>query len=272
MEGEQVVGVEPASPAADPAVESSAGTLNTETPGQPPAQPPQSPEQQYVPYSRFAQLNQEKKQLAARLDKLESLQQKAQQQSGQLSPQDQLEYKAAADALRKVFASDPQLATLLKLSEQAPQIEQATQGVSRLMTAEERRQVQAGTAHIKGLTEKAGMQFKSPDAQQAVTRMVAQWAMKLPDGADRYEAGDYTVLDEAFKLVQEHVFGGVARQAGNQFLKTKQATQGLPPAPNRGGFAGQPATPKPVEGKEREYTANLHKRALALLEDRATAG
>lgn len=273
MEGEQegALGVETASPAAtDPGQQAdpSAGTQNTDPNGQP-QQPPQD-KTQYVPYARFKQVLDQNKQISARLQQIEQLQQKAQTQ-GQLSSQDQAEYKAAAEALRKVFAADPQLASLLKLAEQSGALEQTMQGVSQLTKAQEQRQVSAGMAHVKQLVEKAGMAFKTPQAFQHVARMVAQEAMQLENGAERFDAGDLSVLDEAWKNVQETVFGGVARQAGNQFLKTKQATAGLPPSP-RGGFAGHPAPLKLEAGKEREYVSRLHKMAAGMIDQAQSGG
>lgn len=266
MEGDQegVVAVEPGSAPAvgDPGSQAPAGAENT---GQQPTQG--QPNEQRVPYARFQQVVAKNRDLETRLAQLEQYRAKAEQQGGQLSPQDQQQYREAATALKQVLAADPQLAFLLRLAANPAALEQSMQGVASLTKAQQAAEVRQGIEHIAGLAKAASLPVDNQKFVTHLVRMVAQEALTLPDGAARYDAGDVTVLEEAFKNIQKEIFGGFTRAANGTLLKTKQATAALPPAP-RGGFAGQPAPAKPVEGKEREYTQSLHKRALSLLEDR----
>lgn len=201
-------------------------------------------------------------QLNQRLQQLEA---RGSAPQGQLTQAEQQEYATAVAALERIFASNPRFKRLLDLSDRFPQIEQATTGVRNLTAAQSRAHLSQGQGHISNLVKEAGFNV-SKEQMQHVVRMVAGAAMQLPNGNQRYDAGDFSVLDEAFAEVKGFIDG--FQKGGNaNVAQTKIKTRNLPPAP-RGSTAG-PEAPKPIEpGKERQFQASLHKKGLAMLRAR----
>ena len=208
--------------------------------GQPPAPEPQPPFHQHP---RFQQLIGENRTLRATVQtlgqRLQSIETKAAQQGGQLSPEDRFKYQQAAGALKQLLAEDPELKSLLDIAKQAPKLLQGYEGVEHLTAAQQATQHRAASDHIKQLAQAAGMS-QDPKFLQHLVPMVARAARGLPDADHRYDSGDFTVLDEAFESVKPYF---QQRQAARNLLDTKHNVQRLP-LPAKGGAPGHAAMPQ----------------------------
>jgi hypothetical protein len=201
-------------------------------------------------------------QLSNRLNQLE----RTAQQHGGATAGEQREYAEAAAALKRVIAADPELAELMELRNLRPQLAQSHQGVQHLQAQAARAQMQSARSHIERLVQGAGINVDRTKMGHVI-RLVAGAAMNLPDGNERYERGDLSVLDEAFADVK--AFIDVLRKDGTAVTaQTKTKTKQLPPAPGRGGAAGPAAPQAPKPGEERAFVSDLHKKGLAMLRER----
>lgn len=255
VQPESSPGTEPAPPTPTPA-----GAENTETQGQAPPekQPP------FHQHPRWQQMLGENRQLKAAVQTLASqmqqLQQAGQQQAGGLTPDQQMQYQQAARALREVMQNDPETKELLGLkqhvTQQLQQVRQSQmqalerQGVDRILSA-------AKTAGLPQGKEYLNRLIKSVEAE----------VLQLPEGRQRFAAGDLTVLDEAFANINEHFLGQMRRDQQAQTLATKDKTRQLPPAP-RGGAAGPAGLPKLDPDNPRAFQTALNKRATELLNEK----
>ena len=235
-----------------------------------PQQPGQPTPEKLAPFHqhpRFQQVTRENRELKQAVgtltQRLQTLEQRSQQQPNGLTPEQQTQYRDAAQALRAVMQADPELARLIEAAKQFPQMQQGYQSLGQLQQAQQVAQQQQATTHVRGLAEKAGLPTDQKFVQHLV-RMTAIEAKSLDDADGRFDRGDFSVLDEAFAIVKDQVLGGFSRQATQTLRDTKQKTQNLPPAP-RGGFATPDAPKKPIPGKEREYEQELHKGAMDFL-------
>jgi hypothetical protein len=204
--------------------------------------------------------------LTQRLDQLERLQTRSDAQGG-LTREEEAQYREAAAALKRIFAADPELAALFEARKHLPSLAQGYQSVQQLTQAQARAQQSQARNHIEQLVKTAGIEVDKKHLPHVV-RLVAGAAMGLPEGNERYDRGDLSVLDEAFTEVKEFI--EAFRKGGTaQVVQTKDKLKKMPPAP-RGGPAGTEA-PKPIEpGQERAALADMHKRGLALLRERLT--
>jgi hypothetical protein len=255
--------VEPgSSPGSEPSTTPSPGTSAPDH-GQEPQQQQQVPFHQHPRFREITSQNRELRSTVAQLQsRLNAIEQRAQSQGG-ATPQQQQEYADAAAALRKVMAADPELAELLQLRQRIPQLAQGVQGVQHLQAQAARAQQAQARSHIESLVKEAGIALDKK-ALPHVIRLVAGAAMQLPDGNERYERGDFSVLSEAFADVKSFI--EALRQPANvATAQTKNKLKTLP-TPNRGGSAAGPAAPDaPKPGEERAFTQSLHKRGLDML-------
>lgn len=204
-------------------------------------------------------------QLSQRIEQLEALQQQAATQGG-LTVDEQRQYAEAATALKRIFALDPELRSLLEARQYLPQLAEGYESVQRLSQAQAQAQRESARSHIAQLATKEGFPTDKKWLSH-LTRLVAGAAMSIPDGNARYERGDFSVLDEAFNEVKEQFFALMRREAAGVVQQTKDKTKKLPPAP-RGSAPGAPAPVQLEPGKEREFMRDLHRRGLALLKER----
>lgn len=234
--------------------------------------PSQQPSEKLPPFHqhpRFQQLTRENatlKSTVAQLNqRLSSLESRSDDQGG-LTPEQTEEYRQAASALKRIFAADPELKALFEARKHLPSLAQGYQSVQQL--SRQQAQAQAATAKnvIKELAAKEGLPTDAKYLTR-LTRLVASEAMDLTDGNERYDRGDFSVLEEAFAQVKDTFIGQMLKEAAAATTATKTKTKQLPPAP-RGGTAGEPAPAKIEEGKEREFMQGLHKRGLAMLREK----
>ena len=232
---------------------SSAETLNTD---QVASQPP------FHEHPRFQELIGKNRQLEAAVSRLS--QQLTSLQRGREGDQPSPEYVDAANALfDKVLPAHPKLKALLDLAERAPAL---TQSVESLTTAQRNGLLQAGRSQIATLAQTS----KLPNDEASlnlIEEMVAGTIRRLSDGEARFLRGDLAVVKEAFEQVEKTFLSQLRREASASLAQSKQKTSRLPPAP-RGGLPGSEGDLKLEPGKERDFTAALHKKALALLETR----
>lgn len=256
------------SPAGSQSEPSSQGT-STPDPAQAGAQQQQQP---FHTHPRFRALIEENRGLKAtvgslnqRLGQLESLSARAQAQGG-MTQEEAAQYREAATALKKIIQNDPELAQLLQLREHLPQLRQGYESVQQLGRAQAQAQMTSARNHIRDMAAKEGL----PTDQKYLThlvRLVAAEAMQLPDGNERYDRGDMSVLEEAFASIKGSFLGTLRREATAGVAQTKDKLKKMPPAP-RGGAAGPEAPKAPAAGEERKFTSDMHKRGLALLRER----
>lgn len=259
---EDVISAE-SSTASDSSADTSQATVQ-------PAQTQQQTQDQlpFHTHPRFKELtssNRDLKGTVAQLQRTISDLQRAQMQSRSgdgMNDDERRQYGEAAAALRKVLSADPELARLLEISKQFPQVAQGVQGIEQLQQAAAKQHNQAARSYIRDLATAA--KLATDDASlKHVSRLVAGAAMELENGQQRYGEGDFGVLDEAFKAVLPFL-DGLRKGASTATAQTKDKVRSLPPAP-RGGAAGDAAPAKLVPGKEREYETSLHQTATRML-------
>lgn len=258
----------------DAAPASSTGTDPNGQPTPPAATQPGTPGQpteQTVPYGRFRevigqnqQLRQATAQLQGRIQQMEALQQKAQQQGG-LSPTDQGQYREAADAIKQIFKSDPELASLLNGSQHQKQMEETQKTLTEMRSAQMRTIEQRGVQQIEEFLNREGVP-KEEAARKVFIKLVESMALTIPQAKERFAQGDLTLLDEAAELTKP-LLAHLKREAQTQLLDTKNRTRSLPPA-SRGGAAGPPGLPKLDPNDPRAYQSALAKAATAMLNDK----
>lgn len=247
-----------------PAAQSPDGQQPGQPNGQAGAPEKQVPFHQHPRFRALTAENRDLKQAVTTLtQQMRASEQRSQQQPGGLTPDQQAQYRDAAQALRLVMQADPELAALLAGARQLPQLQQGFQSLGQIQAAQTQQQQHQAKTYIHGLADAAGLP-KDKAFLERIVRLTALEAAGMPDGEQRFGQGDLTVLDEAFAAVKDQFFGLLQRNTQQSVQATKSKTQGLPPAP-RGGFAGPDATKKPEPGKEREYEASLHRRALDML-------
>jgi|SRR5262245_4666655 len=260
---------------ADVSAESSTATDAQADPSQATSEPaqPQAPQQPpFHQHPRWQQMLGENRNLKGTVQqltqRLTAIEQRAQQ--GQVSPDQERQYREAGDALLQIIRQHPELRPLLEMAARAQQWDQASQNVNQIGMAQRRAATTQGRSHIESLAKQAGLLDNiKPDNRaaylQRLTRSVAMEAASMPGGQERYEAGDYTVLDEAFKALSEGFLSTGQKAAAAQLVDTKNKTQALPPRP-RGSAPGPQAPMKFERGKEREYEADLTRRATEMLQ------
>lgn len=239
------------------------------TPGTAPAPPPTAPLPPFHTHPRFRELVTENRtmkgtiqELQTRLTQLES----TATATGTLTAEERQQYTEAATALKRIFAMDPDLKMLLESRDYLPRLAEGYQSVQQLTAAQARNQQTAAKSHIARLAQEEGLPT-DPKWVAHLVRLVAGAAMGLPDGDQRYDQGDLSVLDEAFTAVKGD-FITALRQAGAASLtQSKGKVKTLPPAP-RGTSAGEPAPLKVEPGKAREFARGMHQRGLSLLKER----
>ena len=252
-----------------------AGAQNTEPqPGQG-GQPQPEPGKQGpgpIPYERFkqvidqnGQLRTAVAQLQGRVQQMEALQQKAQQQGG-LSPQDQESYRQAAAALKQIFETDPDLKVLLDVMKNGQQLLGVSGNLQSLREQQLRALERQGVNQIQQLANTAGLPADEK-FRAALVKLVEAEALSLPDARQRFASGDLSVIEEAFANVNASFLAHIQREGQQKLLDTKNKTRQLPPAP-RGGPAGPPGLPKLDPQNPRAYESALHKAATTLLAEK----
>lgn len=239
---------------------------------------PQPPQSRFVPYERFQEVNSKMRtyesQLAQAGQVVQQLQRemaeiKAAQHRGQgLTTEQQQQYLQAGDAIEQIFHAHPRLKALMGLLEHAPKLLESTQSVSQLTEAQAQRHTMAARATVRGLAEQAGLPITGEQGRKyldRLTRLVAMEVRAIDGGEQRYDQGDLSVLSEAFQSVLADFLNHTRREANASLATTKARTRALPPAATRGTAPGEPAPPKLVPGKEREFEEAMHGRARQLL-------
>lgn len=184
------------------------------------------------------------------------------------SAEESFQRQQAQQALEDLVKDHPTLAPLIQLAKVAPQLVQGYQGVSEVARAQQDMQIRAARSHIADLAKTAGL-VTDDKSLKYITRMVAMAAGELENGSDRFEQGDLSVLDEAWKEI-EGFLGQFKRTATATVLDAKNKTAKLPPRPTGGG----PAEDAPPELKAedrgdtvkvRAYERSLGEQAKRLL-------
>jgi len=243
----------------------------TQTPAPGAGEQNQQQNQEQVPFHqhpRFRQLTGENRalkntvsQLTQRLDQLEA----RGEQRGGSTPDEQRQMQEIAAALKKVFMADPDLKSLYDLRSKAGTFEQASSGVQQLQQQQARANLQSALTHISGLAKSAGLEV-SKEHLPHVAAMIARAAMELPDGDERYRAGDHTVLSEAFDSIKPFL-EALRKPATVNTAQVKAKVNQLPKRPT-GGNAGQPAPESLKPGDDpRKFEASIHAKARAMLEN-----
>jgi hypothetical protein len=184
-------------------------------------------------------------------DKLATYERKATQ--GTVSPEERMQRDLAVNALEDLLTSNPQAAerilrsipAVAKLLDNAEALSTLPNQHQQLQQGQQRAAANAVAGHIANLAKAAGYTV-TPQWLQTAYRQVVINAHQIPDGNARFERGDMTVIDEAFKQFEEFI--GQSQRGNTQaLLETKKRTGQLPPAP-RGSAAGPPGLPK-TDGK-----------------------
>lgn len=222
--------------------------------------------QQQVPFHqhpRFQQVIGQNRELRATVAQLQGqiaqIQQRVNSQGG-ATQQDQSEYREAAAALKRVIAADPELAELLEIRKQFPQ---AAQGMQQLQQQAARAHQAQARSHMESLIKGANLNVPA-EQMPMVVGLIAQAAMRIPGGNDRYVAGDMRVLNEAFEQVKGFL-EGFRKPAEVATAQTKNKLRSLPTPPRTGTPAGQPAPEKPQPGQERDFMRKLHQKGAEVL-------
>lgn len=231
-----------------------------------------------VPYERFQEVNSKMRtyesQLAQAGQQVQQLQRemaeiRAAQHRGQgLTAEQQRQYLEAGDALEQILAAHPRLKALMGLMQHAPKLIEGYQGVSQLTEVQAQRHTMAAREAVRGLAEQAGLPITGDQGRKyldRLTRLVAMEVRAIEGGEQRYEQGDLSVLTEAFQGVLADFVNHTRREANASLATTKTRTKALPPAATHGTAPGEPAPPKLVPGKEREFEEAMHARARKLL-------
>lgn len=232
-----------------------------------PGQPPR--DGQWVPYERLEKVSHQNQELRAayaqlqgRMQQMEALQQKASQQGGQLSAQDQQTYQQAWTAIEQIFMASPKGQKLMRMADQAEKYDGLATNFQSMQNAQLRGLEQQGVARIVQFADQEGLP-KDPGLRTIFVKTVESMALTIPQARERFAQGDLTLIDEAIALAKP-LLDHLKREGQTQLLDTKQKTRNLPPAP-RGSAAGPPGLPKMEPGKEREFANALHQRASDML-------
>lgn len=175
----------------------------------------------------------------------------------------------AIKALKELMSEDEELAELLSIRKEFPQLKQGYQGVGQIAKAQQDAATRQGRAQITSLAEKAGLST-DPKYVGRIERLIAAEIYEDKDALERYQGGDLSVIEEKFKAVNDEFFGQTRRQAQTTVLDTKNKTRQLPPV-SRGGAPGADAPPtlKPEDrgnpDKVRAYERSLGEQAKATL-------
>ena len=235
--------------------ESSTGPDAQPTPtAQAPSTPVQPPAEQQIPYARFQQVIRQNQELRTAVQGLQQQMQgfKQQEQRGvPLTPAQEVERREALVALKELIGGDDELKSLLDLAKNSQKLTAAADGVTQLTAQQQRAQVQGAAKHVATLAKEAGLP-SDPKFLTRLTRLVAIEAQGLPDGDARFDAGDFSVLDEAFATVKGD-FASARREAVASLASTKQQLQRTVPPRPAGGASGPEAPPKLEQGKERQF-------------------
>jgi hypothetical protein len=260
----------------DVQADSSTATAETQAPtGQAPSTPEQAPQTQpqdrTIPLSAHIRERQgwqrEREQMRAELQKYTTLQQK--QDSGQqLSPEQEIQLRQAAGALKQILCQDNDLKALLDLAKHAPKLMQGYEGVNQLRETHSRGNATRAISHIGELAKSAGLPT-DPQSLQRLGRFVVVEAQTLPDADARFDAGDFSVLTDAFNAIKGQFIAPQQRVAQQTLGQTKlTTTTGIPPRGTNGGPPGPSAPRQFGPGQEREQRADLHERAVAMARER----
>ena len=161
-----------------------------------------------------------------------------------LTTEQEVERREALHALKELIGADDDLKSLLDLAKNSKKLTDAAEGVSHLTAQQQRAQVQGAAKHVATLAKEAGLP-SDPKFLTRLTRLVAMEAQGLPDGDARFDAGDFSVLDEAFATVKGD-FASARREAVASLASTKQQLQRTVPPRPAGGASG-PAAPPTLE-------------------------
>lgn len=197
-------------------------------------------------------------QLTQRLQQIEG----RQQQSGQqpLTPEEQQQFQVAATALRRLLASDPELARLLQLAKGAPEIDKRLQGIDVMQQQAARAHIDHARSVVKDMAAADGLPVDNASLKRIV-QLVAAEAQTLENGNDRFSSGDMTVLAEAFNNIKPWL-AGLRKPAEQNVAATKNKVRGLPPTPARGGQpAGKAVPPQVKDPRQREQQMHADARA-----------
>lgn len=237
-----------------------AGAQNTGT-----TQPPAAKEPPFHQHPRFQQLIGENRNLKGELAEMRSIVDglKRTAEAPARTADERAQRGEAIKALKDLMTEDPELAELLSIRKEFPQLKQGYQGVQQLSQAQQQAQQRQTFTHIEQLAKSADLPTDKAFLSR-LFRLVVSEAQSIPEGEQRYMQGDMSLFDEAFEAVKTGFLGQVRREAAAPVLNAKLKTQRLPPV-SRGGPAGAEAPPKLVEGKEREFERGMHQRAAALL-------
>lgn len=251
--------------------ESSPATPSPEvesTPSQGALDPAQAPQMkgfhEHPDWQRMVKSRQEDRaamqQMQSRIMAFEKAQQQAQQRPD--APLSQ-EESAALQTLKKLMLRDPEMAAALGLAKRSGEFDQRFQAYDRSQSAAAMAHQNAAKSYIKELASSNNLAVDDKFLNTYLIPMVAKAAMGLENGDARFQSGDMSVLDEAFKDVMGFI-SHLRKPAEQQIAQTKAKLRTLPQVA-RGAAAGQPAMPKAEAGKEREFEAALHAKAKAML-------
>ena len=249
----------------------SAGTQNTEPIAGTNGTVAPQPTEQSIPYARFREVIQQNQQLRGsvsemqgRLKQMETLQEKAQTQGG-LSQTDQEAYRQAAVALKQIIDADPELKAWREAMQGSKQAMDMQHTVQSMREAQIRSVERQGVNRIHELADEAQLP-KDTKSRQVLVALVDSLAAKMPQGRDRFAAGDLTIFDDAFEQAKP-LLDLIKREGQTQLIDTKAKTRQLPPGP-RGSAAGPPGLPKLDPANPRAYESALHQAATKLLHDK----
>jgi hypothetical protein len=251
-------------------------------PSIPGSQGPQGQPDNRIPYARFQQVIQrangaeqratsaEQRAIAAEraVADLKTIVSKA--QDGQrLTPEEQLEYRAATGKLREIFGHDEDLSALLKAKEYHGKVDTLAERLEKLEQGGQSGAVRDARAHLAGLASKAGY---SDRQAQHLDSVVASIIANDPNAKAAYLGGDHVrAIDWAFKIALQDFPVSAARVANTQVAGAKQRLANLPPAPTRTGAPARPQPPPPP-ANVRDRLDAAHQRFSALLAERSAEG
>jgi hypothetical protein len=250
----------------------------------PPAQqPPAEPQVPFHQHPRFQQLIREGQMSRQTIQTLQQQYEQSQaklaelerkQNQGRTSPEEDEQLRQAGTALERIIMSNPEM--LDRLLSAHPQFKAWKDNADKLLATTDQTQQMAqaqgqalmrqAQGHIHGLAKEAGLP-QDPGYLQRLVRLVAAEAQQLEGGNQRFSQGDLSVLDEAFKALQQNFLAHSQRAGTAGLLQTKSRTQSLPPT-SRGGAAGPPGLPKfdpTAPNAVRNRMGELSKAAAAML-------
>lgn len=249
-------GADSATATPEQTTDTSAGTQNT-APGPSPEQVP------FHLHPRWQQVMAENRQykqmvqgLSQRLQSLET----ASSSQGGLTHEQRAEYMKAGDALKTVLSEHPDLKVLLDLAKRAPHLMQASEGVQRLSQAQEQSIHRQARTSIADLA-KAESLPAGPKALQFIEDILAGEIARMPNGRQRYLAGDISVVSEAFNAVKGEFFAHLRRDPSATVVDTKlNKVTKLPPRP-AGGAISRDADPKLDPDNPKGFWKGLRERS-----------